>query len=75
MAGKQLNVVENRFAIHGLPNVHPPVPQEADRTVAQQMAEQASECQGSQTLTWCVHRERQVVHEQCITGFIVTRLV
>src|SRR5215472_18737555 len=40
---KQLNVVENRLAIYGLPNVHPALLQEADRAVTKQVAEQARE--------------------------------
>ena len=75
IADKQLNVVENRLAVHGLPNVHPALPQEADRAVAEQMAEQARERQCAQAFMRCVHRERQVAHVQRVTGFVVTRLV
>src|SRR6266849_2221020 len=74
-AGKQLNIVENRLAIQGLPNMHPALPQEADRAVAKQMAEQARERQCAQALMRCVHPERQVAHVQRVTGFVVTRLV
>ena len=28
--GKKFNIIENRLAIHSLPNVHPALPQEAD---------------------------------------------
>ena len=75
IADKQLNVVENRLAVHGLPNVHPALPRETDRAVAEQMAEQASERQRAQALMQCVHHERQVAHVQGITSFVVTRLI
>ena len=75
IADKQLNVIENRLAVHRLPNMHPALPQEADRAVAEQMAEQARERQCAQAFMRCVHREGQVAHVQRVTGFVVTRLV
>src|SRR5207302_11103432 len=75
IADKQLNVVENRLAVHGLPNVHPALPRETDRAIAEQMAEQASERQCAQAFMQCVNSEPQVAHVQGITSFVAPRLI
>ena len=57
LASDELDVVQHRLAIDCLPDVHPPLTRDADRAVAEQVAEQPGERQRAEPLVRAAHGE------------------
>src|SRR5215469_3481234 len=75
LAGEQLDIIERGLAINCLSDIHPSLTQDADRAVADQMADEACKGQRSGALVLVGEVKTHLTCDQLITDFICGWLI